>query len=37
MTGPSRWLVRGAERMVNWGEWMFPMLSGGLILHVRSI
>jgi SAM-dependent methyltransferase len=36
-TGLRRLLVTGAERMVNWAESMFPMLSGGLILHVRKI
>jgi SAM-dependent methyltransferase len=35
--GAPRLLVQTAERMVNWGEWLFPMLSGGLILHVRSM
>jgi SAM-dependent methyltransferase len=37
LTGVPRFLVQTAERMVNWGEWVFPMLSGGLILHVKSI
>jgi len=35
--GMTRFLVRTAERVVNWGESAFPMLSGGLILHVRSM
>jgi len=35
--GFRRWAVWTAERMVNWGEWLFPMLSGGLVLHVRSM
>lgn len=37
LKGLSRVLVRTAERMVNWGESAFPVLSGGLILHVRSM
>ena len=37
LQGVPRLLVRAAERMVNWGEWMFPVLSGGLILHVRTL
>jgi SAM-dependent methyltransferase len=35
--GAKRLLVQVAERMVNWGESAFPLLSGGLILHVRSM
>jgi hypothetical protein len=37
LQGMSRVLVRTAERMVNLGESAFPLLSGGLILHVRSM
>ncbi len=35
--GLARRLVQSAERLVNLAEWMFPMWSGGLILHVRSL
>ncbi len=35
--GLRRSLVNLGERVVNMGEHMFPLLSGGLILHVRSI
>jgi SAM-dependent methyltransferase len=37
LRGLPRLLVRAAEGLVNWGEWLFPMLSGGLIVHVRVI
>ncbi len=37
LKGLAKLLVRFSERMVNWGEWAFPMLSGGLILHIRKI
>ncbi len=30
-------VVAAAERMVNCGEFLFPLLAGGLILHVRRI
>jgi hypothetical protein len=35
--GLARLFVTTAERMVNWTETAFPMLSGGLILHVAKI
>jgi SAM-dependent methyltransferase len=35
--GFARLFVSTAEHMVNWAESLFPMLSGGLILHVRKI
>jgi hypothetical protein len=35
--GLGRFGVKTAERLVNWTESMFPMLSGGLILHVSRI
>jgi trans-aconitate methyltransferase len=35
--GPRRLFVQAAEHMVNWTETAFPMLSGGLILHVTKI
>jgi hypothetical protein len=35
--GLARLFVRTVERMVNLTESVFPMLSGGLILHVRTI
>jgi SAM-dependent methyltransferase len=35
--GLGRLGVKTAERLVNWAETMFPMLSGGLILHVSKI
>ncbi len=35
--GLRRVFVQTAERMVNWAETAFPMLSGGLILHVTKI
>jgi hypothetical protein len=35
--GLARLFVATAERMVNWTETVFPMLSGGLILHVTKI
>jgi trans-aconitate methyltransferase len=35
--GLSRLLVKTVERMVNGAESVFPMISGGLILHVRTI
>jgi SAM-dependent methyltransferase len=35
--GLGRLFVQTAERMVNWTETAFPMLSGGLILHVTKI
>lgn len=35
--GLARLLVRLSERTVNIAEWAFPMLAGGLILHVRQI
>lgn len=37
LNGLTKRLVRAAEHVVNWGEWVFPMLSGGLILHVHTI
>lgn len=35
--GIRRLLLKTAERMVNLTESLFPMISGGLILHVRKI
>jgi SAM-dependent methyltransferase len=35
--GAARLFVKTAERIVNWTETLFPMLSGGLLLHVRRI
>jgi trans-aconitate methyltransferase len=36
-TGLRRAFVQTAEHMVNWTESVFPMLSGGLILHVTKL
>ena len=36
-TGSRRGLVRAAERAVNVAETAFPLLAGGLILHVTRI
>ena len=35
--GARRAAVRGVERAVNTVEWLFPLLSGGLILHVPQL
>jgi hypothetical protein len=34
---PERGIVRVAQRLVNGVEWLFPLLSGGLILHVPRL
>lgn len=36
-SGPKRTLIKMAERIVNTAEFLFPMLSGGLILHVKKL
>lgn len=36
-SGLQRTLVAGAEQLVNFGERLFPLLSGGLILYVSHI
>jgi Methyltransferase domain len=35
--GMGRWLIRGTERAINLAETIFPLLSGGLLLHVSKI
>jgi hypothetical protein len=35
--GLLRFAVRGAEAIANSAEWLFPMLAGGLLLHVRKV
>jgi len=35
--GVKRLVVRGVERAVNSAEWMWPLVAGGLILHVHKI
>ena len=35
--GVKRFIVHGAERIVNLAEWMCPLLAGGIILHVNRI
>ena len=36
-TGIKRSVIRGAEKVVNFGELLWPMLAAGLILHVKKI